>query len=611
MLFWLRSYFSLGIICLYIIWPGVVFGKYQVCSITINSADEIDIFRQYLSPRDFDFVELVPFEQALPNNTHWFLDACQKNYRCDIVVVSGHFGGLFFGKKHNYILPVDMMERQSCSNTCNGVLSRAKEVFLFGCNTLADKGRDHRTPEEYARMLVEEYHMIIDMAQMVSATKYLPFGLSFEEQMRIVFSNPRTTIYGFNSLSPVGSKIRQSLSNYFEGINQRYGNYRSYLDQKQPGVHNSILHRTIGGSIKEVRGLSLGSDIFNNAQKICPLYVSTLSDLEGVQTIEQLFKDGDGLMAYTAIKQFISQHYPFEGDSLYIFDQIKGNVQLRDEFIRVYNQISDRLPYIKIQFLNFLYTFDWVDEGKYQTALRYYTLGVVEQSTSSAHDFISALVYDEKISFQRLNLNANDFPDLFYRNLWSAKILEVLNIQDYRIHRQLMNLCVSKLWQKPQDPVVCYQVMKSLGHLNVADSIVIDKMLEFLKLDPPDYGLAWYAMYGLAYAHIQDTEIHRAIARHIYYAGMNDSETRWVQLQAINTLAFLKVQDSKIGEWLVYVLQESDSDEILLATFEALYQMQQPPFKWIKAVINERKLLQHSNKEIRKIAGCFVGRCGK
>ena len=203
----LWSCFLLSIICLSIVCHGMAFGKYQVCSITINSADEINIFRQYLGTRDFDFVELVPLsEKALPNNTHWFLAACQKNYRCDIVVISGHFGGLFFGKKHNYILPVDMMEKQSCNRSCDGVLSHVKEVFLFGCNTLADKSRDHRTPEGYARMLIDEYHMVTDMAQMVSAAKYLPFGLSFEEQMQIVFSNPRTTIYGFNSLSPGGAK---------------------------------------------------------------------------------------------------------------------------------------------------------------------------------------------------------------------------------------------------------------------------------------------------------------------------------------------------------------------------------------------------------------------
>ena len=604
----LWSCFLLSIICLSIVCPGIAFGKYQVCSITINSADEIDIFRQYLGTRDFDFVELVPLsEKALPNNTHWFLEACQKNYRCDIVVISGHFGGLFFGKKHNYILPVDIMEQQSCSRSCDGVLSHAKEVFLFGCNTLADKSRDHRTPEGYARMLIDEYHMVTDMAQMVSAAKYFPFSLSFEEQMQIVFSNPRTTIYGFNSLSPVGPKIRQSLSNYFKGINQYYGNYRSYLDRKNPGDFSPLIRRTIGGSIKEVKGLPPGSAISKSAQKICPLYLSDLSELEGLKKVEQLFNDGDGPMAYTAIKRFISQHYPFKGDSLDIFNRIKNNSHLQTKFINLYKDISDFLPYIKIQFLNFLHNFDWVAEDEYQTELRFYTLGMVQQSNSEAYDFISALVYDEKIPLQDLKLQLEDFPDFFYRNIWSALILEALNIQDYRVHRRLMDLC---LLTELKDEVLCYQVMKSLGNLNVSDSLVIDKMVAILKMDPPpEYGLIWYAMYGLAYANVQDTEIHRAIAHRYIYPREKNSDTRWVQLQAIGTLAVLKVQDSKIGEWLVYVLQNSTDEDVLLKTFKTLYQMQEPPFMWIRQVIMQRKFLQHSNVEIRKIANCFYGHC--
>ena len=102
-------------------------------------------------------------------------------------------------------------------------------------------------------------------------------------------------------------------------------------------------------------------------------------------------------------------------------------------------------------------------EDEYQKELRYYTLGMVQQSNSEAYDFISALVYDEKIPLQHLKLQLEDFPDFFYRNIWSALILEALNIQDYRVHRRLMDLCLIKVAQDlevSRDPVLCYQVMK-------------------------------------------------------------------------------------------------------------------------------------------------------
>ena len=118
--------------------------------------------------------------------------------------------------------------------------------------------------------------------------------------------------------------------------------------------------------------------------------------------------------------------------------------------------------------------------------------------------------------------------------------------------------------------------------MEVRDPVVINKMVDFLEPRPPHYGLAWYAMYGLAYANVQNTEIHRAIAYKHIYPNEKNSKTRWLQLQALGTLAELKVQDSKIGEWLVYVLKNSTDEEILLKTFEVLFQMQEPPFMWIR-----------------------------
>ena len=54
--------------------------------------------------------------------------------------------------------------------------------------------------------------------------------------------------------------------------------------------------------------------------------------------------------------------------------------------------------------------------------------------------------------------------------------------------------------QVKRDPVICYQVMKSLGHLNVSDSEVIHRMVDFLHLDSSRYGQDWRdAIYGLAW----------------------------------------------------------------------------------------------------------------
>jgi hypothetical protein len=90
--------------------------KATVCTVTVNSADEREAFRQYLPADKFEFVELV--ERGRPD---WLASACQKQVRCDVLIVSGHFAGNeFYSSKFDIdeSLPVDEMERAACSASC-------------------------------------------------------------------------------------------------------------------------------------------------------------------------------------------------------------------------------------------------------------------------------------------------------------------------------------------------------------------------------------------------------------------------------------------------------------------------------------------------------------
>src|SRR5436305_15340490 len=109
--------------------------KKTVCSITVNSPDEKQIFRRNLPADEFEFVELV--ERGRPD---WLASACRAGVRCDVLVISGHFDGgdEFYSDRPDVreYLPVDEMECASCSDSCSGLFSNLKEVYLFGCNTL-------------------------------------------------------------------------------------------------------------------------------------------------------------------------------------------------------------------------------------------------------------------------------------------------------------------------------------------------------------------------------------------------------------------------------------------------------------------------------------------
>jgi hypothetical protein len=157
--------------------------KTTVCTITVNSSDEKETFRQNLPKDRFEFVELV--EKGRPD---WLASSTRKGIQCDVLVVSGHFnaGETFYSDKlgTDEYLAVDELERASCSES--GLFSKLKEVYLFGCESL--------NPD---------------------ATHYASaYGESGRDRMRRIFAKV-PTIYGFHSSAPVGATAGMLLGRYF------------------------------------------------------------------------------------------------------------------------------------------------------------------------------------------------------------------------------------------------------------------------------------------------------------------------------------------------------------------------------------------------------------
>lgn len=205
--------------------------KKTVCSVTINSTEEINTFKSKLNPNDFQFIELTNF---FPNQnpgessrfpTEWFERSCKSGVKCDILIISGHFAGSFFGSS-GLSLPIELLGKKSCENSCPGLLNHPKEVFLFGCNTLADKEQDHRTREEYIEVLLEE-NIPAHQAEQIANARYSTIGTSFKQRMRMAFSNVEH-IYGFDSVGPSGKNVKSFLQDYLDKIDD----YKLHLDKK-------------------------------------------------------------------------------------------------------------------------------------------------------------------------------------------------------------------------------------------------------------------------------------------------------------------------------------------------------------------------------------------
>ena len=230
--------------------PASAPGAPTVCTITLNSADEKKVFERELKPLGFRFEELVPPGGAARNSRGWFGEACSRLQRertnCDVVLISGHFGGdLFFGldRKSGVRLFMEDLQRHSCEQSCAPVLSNAAHVFLFGCNTLAGKEQDHRSRDEYIRVLRADGVGELD-AHRIADGRYGPYSRSFRDQMLRVFAGSGQLL-GFDSVSPSGARLAPVISSWLQAM-KKGGNdsvSRDFMSRTADGKSTPLAER--------------------------------------------------------------------------------------------------------------------------------------------------------------------------------------------------------------------------------------------------------------------------------------------------------------------------------------------------------------------------------
>ena len=181
-----------------------------VCTITVNSDDEREVLKASLPSDEFRFVELV--ERGRPD---WLASACQQKVSCDVLVISGHFdGGTEFYTDRldsREYLPVDEMERVACSESCPGLFTQLKEVYLFGCNTLNSQVM-RSASAEVARSLVRAGHAPAD-ADKLARLLGERHGESNRDRMRHIFKDV-PVVYGFPGKAPLGRTAGPLLDRY-------------------------------------------------------------------------------------------------------------------------------------------------------------------------------------------------------------------------------------------------------------------------------------------------------------------------------------------------------------------------------------------------------------
>jgi hypothetical protein len=192
--------------------PAVLAAPKTVCTVTINSSDEREVFQRHLPPDEYRFVELV--QRGKPD---WLASACQRRVSCDALIISGHFddGTEFYTDRFedHEVLTVHELQQASCSASCSSLFSQLKEVYLFGCNTLKSDPR-RVAAGEVMRSLLRAGQSQAD-AQRVASLLNERYGESNRDRLRHIFKDV-PVLYGFSSKAPLGRYAGPTLERYFQ-----------------------------------------------------------------------------------------------------------------------------------------------------------------------------------------------------------------------------------------------------------------------------------------------------------------------------------------------------------------------------------------------------------
>jgi hypothetical protein len=262
--------------CVLAAWLPEAFALKTVCTITVNSPNEKEVFQRYLPRDDYRFVELV--ERGRPD---WLASACRQDVRCDALIISGHFDGgdQFYTDRLDAreFLPVAELERASCSESCPGVFSQLKEVYLFGCNTLNAEAM-RSASAEIARSLVRSGHSPAD-AERLSRLLAERHGESNRDRMRHIFKDV-PVLYGFSSKAPLGRTAGPLLERYFQST--------SAADVASGRVSGKLVGLFAPASMTVAAGLTGSDSQAGFRTDVCHFADDRLSDAQKLAFVHRL-----------------------------------------------------------------------------------------------------------------------------------------------------------------------------------------------------------------------------------------------------------------------------------------------------------------------------------
>jgi len=410
--------------------------KKVICGMTINSKDEVMEFIKRLKPNakasDYVFKELT----EMGTDRSWFRNACSSGTKCDVLVISAHFGGTLFGDNNKIRLDLDTLEAASCNRTCDGILRHPTEVFMFTCNMLARKQRDTRTPRQYYNVLLQYYPP--HLAQYYVQTRYGAWGGTFYGRTTRTFARVKN-IYGFTSVSPYGKDIAPWVRYYVNSI----PNYSKHLDQMKKGVPNYRLMSTLGRTgmirVQGVQPKTFGDHVRGN---LCN-YFNAGSVGAKLSLLANMLKEPKFEPYLTYVEAFYRKYQPRWGSG---HSSIRSNTRVKTHVLNMIQANRD-MPHTRIDLVNFASAVGWINSKKRDTYLQQVLVDLFKGGLTVDRRFDICSVGRRHGSFMGKYVTLDFIEKIQPSSQWSPRFVETVG-------------CLRPVGAKLQDKIASYMDAK-------------------------------------------------------------------------------------------------------------------------------------------------------
>ncbi len=558
--------------------------KKNVCAITINSNHEINLFKKSLSKEQWNFVELTDYadkdtKNSAPNS--WFLNSCNAKVSCDILIISGHFGGTFFGESA-FKLPLEELEKNTCNTSCDGIIDQPKEVFLFGCNTLAGKEKDQRSPEEYLLVLMDD-GFTRQQAEQVVAFRYSALGNSFSSRMSQVFQNtPR--IYGFSSIGPSGKTVEPLLNKYLQSTKAEYQNFDKFNHTIKSETNKKLFTALKDSAIAQTAGLTVSNPSLKNVDRpYCYLENKDVSRYNKLKYITEVLLSGRSLTMIPYIKDFIHalvEKNDISAEEKLLLQQISSSEQVKADFTKITNLEGDVYLGIKINTFKLMQDLSLVTNAEYQKFI------------SNIVDFSQKITIEKRDQICSLEIQLDIDPQkVSQENLKNRSFLSI--VECLKPKNENFQLMIADLLKNDENPMIRSGAALALGRIKPTSETIHMLIAESMKYDKLD-SVRQQATYSLAdigtknqYIHLMITEI------------MQNDKNEAVRHAAALTLEIIKPTSETIHMMIAETMMKGNNENVRSAAARLLGEIE--PNETIQLMIAETKKNDKSER-VRKDA---------